>query len=226
MAPKTFAPVLLLNILEVNYNKSFHFKDLFTLTFAPLYQIMATASDLSRGSFIRFNNELVQVLEYEHRTPGNLRAFYQVKMRNVKSGKQIENRFRVGESIEMVRVEMRDLQFLYREGDNLMVMDTTSFDQFGVPELLFGDAVKFLKEGDAVKIAFDDNETPVSGEMQAYVTMEVTYTEPGIAGDTATKTLKPATLETGAEIKVPLFVNQGDKIRIDTRTGEYIERVK
>ena len=187
---------------------------------------MATASDLSRGSFIRFNNELVQVLEYEHRTPGNLRAFYQVKMRNVKSGKQLENRFRVGEAIEIVRVEMRELQFLYREGENLMVMDTTSFDQFGVPELLFGEAVKFLKEGDAVKIAFDDNESPVSGEMQPYVTMEITYTEPGIAGDTATKTLKPATLETGAEIKVPLFVNQGDKIRIDTRTGEYMERVK
>ena len=187
---------------------------------------MATASDLSKGTFIRFNNELVQVLEYEHRTPGNLRAFYQVKMRNVKSGKQIENRFRVGENIEVVRVEMKDLQFLYRDGENLVVMDTTNYEQIYVPELLFGDAIKFLKEGDGVKVAFDDSDMPISGEMQPYVTMEITYTEPGMSGDTATKTLKPATLETGAEIRVPLFVNQGDKIRIDTRTGEYMDRVK
>jgi elongation factor P len=186
---------------------------------------MATTSDLSRGAFMRFNGELVQVLEYEHRTPGNLRAFYQVKMRNVRTGKLAENRFRAGEALDFVRVETKEFQFLYKEGDNFVLMENETYDQVYVDGVLFGDGEKFLKEGMNVTVSFD-NTTPIAAEIPSSVELEVTYTEPGLQGDTATKTLKPATLETGAEIKVPLFVNIGEKIRVDTRTREYIERVK
>ncbi len=174
---------------------------------------------------MRFNGELVQVLEYEHRTPGNLRAFYQVKMRNIRTGKLAENRFRAGEALDFVRVETKEFQFLYKEGDNYVLMENETYDQVYVDGILFGDGEKFLKEGMNVTVSFD-NTTPIAAEIPGSVELEVTYTEPGLQGDTATKTLKPATLETGAEIKVPLFVNIGEKIRVDTRTREYIERVK
>lgn len=186
---------------------------------------MATTADLSRGQFLRYNNELVQVLEYEHRTPGNLRAFYQVKMRNIKSGKLLENRFRAGEEIFPVRVDVKEMQYLYPEGNALVVMDTETYDQVPVDKALFGDSVAFLKEGMILKISFDD-QTPLLGELPATVELEVTYTEPGIKGDTATRTLKPATVEGGATVNIPLFVDAGEKIRINTQTGEYMERVK
>jgi elongation factor P len=181
--------------------------------------------DLSKGCFIRYNNELVQVLEYEHRTPGNLRAFFQVKMRNIRTGKLVENRFRAGEEIEFVRVEVMDFQYLYKEADSLVCMNTETFDQVYVPEILFGDSAKFLKEGINVKVSFD-KDTPVYAEPPLHVILEVTYTEPGMKGDTATKTLKPATLETGAVITVPLFIEIGQQIKVDAREGTYVERVK
>lgn len=186
---------------------------------------MATTSDLSKGAFLRFNGELCVVLEYEHRTPGNLRAFYQVKMRNVRSGKLVEHRFRAGEAVELVRVEVKELQYLYKEGNSLVCMDNETFEQLYIPEELFGDSLQFLKENMVVLISFD-GDTPVYAEAPTSVELEVTYTEPGVRGDTATKTLKPATLETGAVINVPLFIDIGQKIKVDTRTGEYIERVK
>jgi elongation factor P len=186
---------------------------------------MATTADLSRGAFMRFNGELVQVIEYEHRTPGNLRAFYQVKMRNVKSGRLVENRFRAGEAIDFVRVDIREFTFLYRDTNSIVVMDSTTFDQIYIDEALFGDQLQFMKEGITVKVSME-GDSPLAAEIQATIEVEVTYTEPGLAGDTATKTLKPATIETGAEIRVPLFVNIGDKIRVDTKLGEYMERVK
>lgn len=186
---------------------------------------MAKVSDISVGSFIRYNGELAMVLEYQHRTPGNLRAFYQVKMRMVRTGRLQEDRFRPDDPIEIVRVEVKELQYLYRDGNSLVCMDNETFEQTYVPEEAFGEGIKFLKEGTNVKISFD-GDTPVYVELPVYVDLEVTYTEPGIKGDTATKTLKPATLETGAEIKIPLFVDMGEKIRVDTRTGEYVERVK
>lgn len=186
---------------------------------------MATTSDLSRGAFIKFNGELVVVLEYEHRTPGNLRAFYQVKMRNVKSGKLVEHRFRAGEAIEFVRVEVKPHQFLYKEGENLVCMDNETYEQIYVPEHYFGNSANFLKEGMIVNISFEED-SPIYAEAPNFVELDVAYTEPGIRGDTATKTLKPATLETGAKVQVPLFIDIGEKVRIDTRTGEYMERVK
>jgi elongation factor P len=186
---------------------------------------MATTADLSRGQFLRYNNELVQVVEYEHRTPGNLRAFYQVKMRNLKSGKLLENRFRAGEEIFPVRVDVKEMQYLYPEGDGYVCMDNETFDQVSIDRVLFGDAVAFLKEGMNLKISFDDA-TPLMAELPQTVEVEVTYTEPGIRGDTATKTLKKATIETGATVNIPLFIEMGERIKVNTQTGEYMERVK
>lgn len=186
---------------------------------------MASTADLFKGAFIRYNNELCQVMEYQHRTPGNLRAFYQVVLRNVKTGKQMENRYRSGEAIEFVRVEFKELQYLYKDGTSLVLMDPESFDQIYVDSTLFGDTEKFLKEGMIVKVSFEE-ETPIGAEAPVFVELEVTYTEPGVKGDTATNTLKPATVETGAQVNIPLFVNTGEKIKIDTRNGAYVERVK
>lgn len=184
---------------------------------------MDKVSDISRGSFVRYNGELAVVLEYEHRTPGNLRAFYQVKMRNIKSGRLIEQRFRPDDEIEIVRVHFKEHQFLYLDGDNAIFMDNETFEQITLSREAIGEGFKFLKEGMNVSIYFDGDE-PIYAELPVTVELEVTYTEPGLRGDTATRTLKPATLENGAEVKVPLFVNVGDRIKVDTRTGEYIER--
>lgn len=186
---------------------------------------MAQVSDITRGCFVRYKGELMQVLEYEHRTPGNLRAFYQVKFRNVRNGRLAEERFRPSDEIEIVRVERREQQFLYRDGDLFYFMDNNTYEQTPVDSQIVGDAINYLKEGMQVLLAFDGEEA-IQIELPPSVDLEVTYTEPGIQGDTATRTLKPATLETGMEVRVPLFINIGDIIKIDTRTGEYISRAK
>lgn len=187
---------------------------------------MATISDLSKGNFVRYNGEVMQVEELQHRTPGNLRAFYQVKMRNVRNGRLVENRFRPGEEAEILRVETKEYNYLYQDGDSLVCMDNETFEQIYLDKVLLGDAINFIKEGVTLLIAFENGTNPITAEAPANVVMEVQYTEPGMQGDTATRTLKPATLENGVEIRVPLFVNTGDKIKIDTQTGAYIERVK
>lgn len=187
---------------------------------------MATVSDLSKGNFIRYNGEVMRVEELQHRTPGNLRAFYQVKMRSLRTGKIAENRFRPGEAIDQLRVETKEYQYLYDDGNSLVCMDQETFEQIYLDKILLGDSVKYLKEGIMLLIAFEDGTNPITAEPPASVELNITYTEPGIAGDTATRTLKPATAETGAEIRVPLFINSGDKVKINTTTGEYLERVK
>jgi elongation factor P len=186
---------------------------------------MATTSDLSRGCFIKFNGELCQVTEYQHRTPGNLRAFYQVNMKVIRTGKQIENRFRAGEEVELVRVETRPLQYLYKDGDHMVCMDNETFEQIYVPENLFGNSIKLLKEGINVEVAFE-SELPIFASPPSKVDLQITYVEPAVAGNTATNTLKPATMETGATVMVPLFIEDGEMIRVDTSTGAYVERVK
>ena len=186
---------------------------------------MANTGDINVGSVIRFNGELVVITEYQHRTPGNLRAFYQAKMRNLKSGKQTENRFRSGEEVELVRVEYKLMQFIYPEGEFVVVMDNETFEQVYLNRNMLGEGVDFLKEGMELKVTFEGDE-PILAEPPVFVELEITYTEPGIKGDTATNTLKPATVETGAQIMVPLFINDGEKIKIDTRTRSYVERVK
>lgn len=186
---------------------------------------MAKASEVKSGNILRFNGELVQVEEFLHRTPGNLRAFYQAKMRNIKSGKLVEYRFRTDEEVSICRVETNDYQYLYEDADFLVVMDNTTFEQFNIPRALFGESIKFLKEGMNVIIAFESEE-PIMAQIPSHVELEITYTEPAVKGDTSTNALKYATVETGVEIKVPMFINQGDKVKVDTRTGDYIERVK
>jgi elongation factor P len=187
---------------------------------------MATVSDLSKGNYVRYNGEVMQVEELQHRTPGNLRAFYQVKMRNLKNGKIAENRFRPGEDIEILRVETKNYQYLYGDGNSLVIMDNDSYEQIYIDKALLGDSVNFIKEGVTLIVAFENGSNPITAEPPAHVVLNVTYTEPGVAGDTATRTLKPATVETGAEVRVPLFINTGDNIKIKPTTGEYVERVK
>jgi elongation factor P len=186
---------------------------------------MAKASDIKNGNILRFNGELVQVEEFIHRTPGNLRAFYQARMRNVKSGKLVEYRFRTDEEVDIARVETNDYQYLYEDGNDLVIMDNATFEQFNVPKFLFGNAVKFLKEGVNVIVAFESDEA-IMAKAPASVELEITYTENAVKGDTSTGAQKMATVETGAEIRVPLFINQGDKVKVDTATGAYVERVK
>jgi elongation factor P len=186
---------------------------------------MATSQDLSTGTYIRYNGDICLIIEWQHRTPGNLRAFYQAKMRNVKSGKLVENRFRSGEDVEIVRVDIKPLQYLYKENNTLVCMDNESFEQFYVEESFLGDSVKFLKEGNEITVAFD-SDMVVNAEPPKSVELEITYTEPGLKGDTATRTLKQGTTETGAIVNIPLFVNSGEIVKIDPKTGEYLERVK
>jgi elongation factor P len=186
---------------------------------------MADTGDVSIGTFLKYNGELVQVVEWQHRTPGNLRAFYQGKMKNMLNGKLVENRFRSGEMVEIVYVEYKNLQFIYPEDTNIVLMDKETFEQIYIPKTMVASGLEFLKEGMDVKVWFE-SEQPISAEAPSTVELLITYTEPGLKGDTATNTLKPATVETGAEVRVPLFIGEGDKIKIDTKTGAYMERVK
>jgi elongation factor P len=186
---------------------------------------MANTGDVSVGTFIRFNNEVWQMVEWQHRTPGNLRAFYQGKMRNLRNGKLNEHRWRSGEGMDVLRVEIHELQYLYREGDNLVCMDQTTFEQKHVPAELFGDAMRFMKEEMVVQVGFE-SDTPIFARPPKMVELEVTYTEHAVKGDTSNKVMKAATVTTGTEIQVPSFVNIGDVVRIDTETGAYMDRVK
>lgn len=186
---------------------------------------MADTGDIRVGTILRYNGELCLITEYIHRTPGNLRAFYQVKMKNLKTGKVVENRFRSGEQVEIARVEFKEMQYLYEEGENIVVMDQETYDQTYVPKEMFGENADLLKEGMIVKVAFESDQ-PITAEAPTFVELEITYTEPGVKGDTATNTLKPAKVETGATIMVPLFVNQGEVIKIDTRDRAYVGKVK
>jgi elongation factor P len=182
---------------------------------------MSTTSDLSRGAFFRHDNQLLKVLDYDHITPGKGNAIYSVKCRNVETGKQSEIRFRSGEKIDLIRVDEFEMQYLFTEGDFLVCMNQESYEQAHIPKLLFADAIKFLQEGMILKIRFDENEKPLSGELPKFVELTVTYTEEGNKG----KLLKPAELEGGIAIQVPLFVSIGDKLKINTETNEYVERV-
>jgi len=187
---------------------------------------MANSGDINVGTVIRFNGELCRIEEYMHRTPGNLRAFYQARMRNLKNGKIVENRFRAGEAVEVVRVEYKQMQFIYPEGDFIVLMDNETFEQIALQENLV-DAPQFLKEGQEVGVLINtETDLPMSVELPDKIVVLVTYSEPGMKGDTATRTLKPATVETGATVMVPLFVNEGELIRVNTKTGDYVERVK
>ncbi|WP_316748686.1 elongation factor P [Pedobacter gandavensis] len=186
---------------------------------------MAKASEIKVGNILRFNNELVTVIEILHRTPGKGGAFYLGKFRNIKTGKIVEARLGTDEQVEICRVETSDYQYLYEEGDYFVVMDNVSFEQFSVAKELFGESARFLKEGMNVIVSFESEE-PIMAQAPNFVELLVTYAEPAVKGDTSSGAQKMVTTENGIELKVPLFVNEGDKLKVDTRTGEYVERVK
>jgi len=186
---------------------------------------MGSASDLKKGAVVKYNGENCVVIETQHIKPGKGGAFYQTKMRNLRTGKVVENRFRSEENVDFVRVERRSYEYLYRDADQLIFMDLNSFEQISIPETSIGEEIRFLKENENVLLAFE-GETVLSVDVPLHTNLRVIHTEPGVRGDTATNVTKPATLETGAEINVPIFINEGDLIRIDTREGTYIERVK
>jgi elongation factor P len=187
---------------------------------------MATTNDFRVGAVLKMDGELYAIEEYTHRTPGNLRAFVQAKMRNMKSLNLKEVRFRSGEEVEMIRMEKKPMQFLYRDGTDFVFMDNTTYEQMNVPEKLVGAGSKFLKESDTCDILFAEDGTIVAIEPPNFAILAIARTDPGMRGDTATGGTKIAVLETGASVNVPLFLNEGDKVRVDTRTGEYLERVK
>lgn len=187
---------------------------------------MATTADIRNGLCIEHNGDLWTIIEFQHVKPGKGPAFVRTKIKNVKSGKVLSNTFTSGFKINIQRIEHRSYQFLYNDGDLYHFMNNEDFEQTFIPETLIS-APKLLKEGENVTIAYHtESESAVSCEMPTYVVLEITYTEPGEKGNTATNSLKEATVETGAMVRVPLFINTGDKIKIDTRTGDYSERVK
>ena len=187
----------------------------------------ATTADFRNGMVIRYNNELYTITEFHHVSPGNWRAFVRTNLKNLRNGRVIEQRFRAGEDIDEVRVEHQNWQFLYIDGDDYVFMNNDTYDQQPLAKEMLGESVKFLKEGDVVELLVDsENESIVAVEMPNFLELRVESAEPGVRGDTANNVTKPATLETGTVVNVPLFVNPGDKIRIDTRTGKYVERVK
>jgi elongation factor P len=187
---------------------------------------MATTADFRNGLIIEFNGDLYTIVEFQHVKPGKGPAFVRTKLKNLKTGRVIPNTFTSGVKINVQRVEKRQYQFLYSEGDTFHFMNTEDYEQTFIDKNMIA-APELLKEGEMVDIAFHtETESPIYCEMSNYVVLEVTYTEPGEKGNTATNTFKDATVETGATVKVPLFINTGDKIKVDTRTGQYSERVK
>ena len=185
---------------------------------------MATTSDFRIGMSIKFNGELHRIEEYIHRTPGNLRAFVQVKLRNMRNGRIMETRFRSGEEVEEIRVEQKEFQFLYHDGASYQFMDQESYEQIPVDAKALGEGSKFLKEGEVVQLFMVGHDI-VAVDLPMKVNLKIVNTVPGVKGDTATGAEKPATVETGATINVPLFINEGDVVRVDTRSGKYLERV-
>ena len=187
---------------------------------------MATTADFRNGLCIEFNNDLYTIVEFQHVKPGKGPAFVRSKLKNLKTGRVIENTFTAGHKITTARVERRPHQFLYKDDIGYHFMDSSSFEQVSIPVELISNP-QLLKDGQDAEIVYHaETETPLTCELPPFVTLQVTYTEPGVKGDTATNATKPATLETGAEIQVPLFINQDEMIKVDTRTNSYAERVK
>ncbi|MEO9893308.1 elongation factor P [Aurantibacter sp.] len=187
---------------------------------------MASTSDIRKGLCIRYNNDIYKIIEFLHVKPGKGPAFVRTKLRSVSTGKVLDNTFSAGHKIEDVRVETRSYQFLYAVDQTYHFMNTDDYNQIELQKDTL-DSPDLLKEGEVVTILFNTEDSmPLSVDMPASVVLAVTYTEPGVKGNTATNATKPATVETGAEINVPLFINEGDKIKVDTSNSSYMERVK
>ena len=187
---------------------------------------MATTADIRNGLCIKYNNDIYKIIEFLHVKPGKGPAFVRTKLKSLTNGKVLDNTFSAGHKIEEVRVETHTFQYLYAEGDQFHFMNNESFEQITLDKKVL-DAPDLLKEGTNVMIQINaETEAPLSVDMPASIILEVTYAEPGVKVNTATNATKPATVETGATVNVPLFINEGDKIKIDTATGNYMERVK
>jgi elongation factor P len=187
---------------------------------------MASTSDIKNGLCIKYNNDIYKIIEFLHVKPGKGPAFVRTKLRSLSNGKVLDNTFSAGHKIEEVRVETHSFQFLYSEGDQFHFMNIESYEQITLDKKTL-DAPDLLKEGTIVMVQINtETDLPLSVDMPSSIVLEVTYAEPGVKGNTATNATKPAKVETGASVNVPLFINEGDKIKIDTATGSYMERVK
>ena len=184
---------------------------------------MVSAGDFRNGVTLEIDGQVVQILEFQHVKPGKGAAFVRTKLKNVINGGVVERTFRPTEKFPAARIDRVDMQYLYQDGDLYNFMDMNTYEQVALNKDIVGDALKFVKENETVKVC-SYNGNVFSVEAPLFVELEITDTEPGFKGDTATGATKPAIVETGAQINVPLFVNQGDKVKIDTRTGEYLSR--
>ncbi len=185
---------------------------------------MISTNQFRNGSAIRVDGKRFTILFFQHVKPGKGGAFVRTRLRNIDTGAQVEKTFRAGEKLESVRTESRPMTYLYKDGDLLHFMDSDTYDQVAVPAEVVGEAAGYIVEGGMVSVLSADGEV-VSVEPPAHVELKVTQTDPGLKGDTATGGSKPATLETGLVVQVPLFVNTGDRVKVDTRSGEYMTRV-
>jgi len=187
---------------------------------------MANTSDIRKGLCIKYNNDTYKIIEFQHVKPGKGPAFVRTKLKSLTSGKVIDNTFSAGHKIEEVRVETRKYQYLYKEGETYHFMNNSDYTQIQLQKEIL-DAPDLMKEGETLTVIVrSEDEMPLAVEMPASVILEVTHTEPGVKGNTATNATKPATVETGARVNVPLFINEGDKIKIETDKGTYQERIK
>ena len=185
---------------------------------------MATTNDLKNGMVLNLEGQLWQVVEFQHVKPGKGPAFVRTKIKNVLSGKTVDKTFNAGLKVETATVDRRDMQYLYKDGDDYVFMDVKSYEQTYVPSAIVGDAATFMLENQEVIVAFHEDSV-LFVELPASVVLTISHTEPGLQGDRSSAGTKPATVETGAEIQVPLFLNTGDKVKVDTRSGSYISRV-
>ena len=184
---------------------------------------MATTNDLKNGMTLDLDGQLWTVVEFQHVKPGKGPAFVRTKMKQVLTGKVVEKTFNAGVKVEVAILEKRDMQYLYRDGDDFMFMDSTNFDQISIPKATVGDAVNYMLENSDLIVAMHEG-NPLYVELPASVELTITYTEPGIQGDRSSGGTKPATLETGISIQVPLFIKQDEKVLVDTRNGSYLGR--
>ena len=185
---------------------------------------MATTNDLKNGLVLNLEGQLWQVVEFQHVKPGKGPAFVRTKLKNVLSGKTVDKTFNAGLKVDTATVDRRDMQYLYKDGEDFVFMDVKTYDQAFVSEAVVGDAATFLLENQEVIVAFHED-APLFVEMPASVVLTISHTEPGLQGDRSSAGTKPATVDTGAEIQVPLFLNTGDRVKVDTRSGSYISRV-
>ncbi len=184
---------------------------------------MATTNDLKNGMTLNIDGQLWNVVDFQHVKPGKGGAFVRTRLKNIMSGKVVDRTFNAGVKVDVANVDRREMQYLYREGDDFVFMDTQDYDQPHIPRQTVGNAADYLLEEQTATVAFNDG-TPLYVELPASVELTVSQTDPGVQGDRSTGGTKPATLETGAQINVPLFITTGEKVKVDTRTGDYLGR--